>query len=45
MVLHVFVCLLDEVGGRRVALGYVFNRPFPNPPGTFRCNGLSRPGT
>ena len=27
MALHVFMFLLDEVGGRRVALGYVFNRP------------------
>jgi len=35
----------DEVGGQRVTLRHVSNRLFPNPPGTFRCNGLSRPGT
>ena len=27
----------NEVGGRRVALRYVFNRPFPNRTGIFHC--------
>jgi hypothetical protein len=35
----------NEVGGRRVALRYVFNRPFPNRAGTFQRTRLSRPGT
>jgi IS1 family transposase len=35
----------NEVGGRRVALRYVFNRPFPNRTGTFQCIRLSRSET
>ncbi len=35
----------NEVGGRRVALRYVFNRPFPNRAGTFQRTRLSGPGT
>ncbi len=32
----------NEVGGRRVALRYVFNRPFPNQTGTFQRIRLRR---
>ena len=35
----------NEVGGRRVALRYVFNRPFPNRTGTFQGIRLSRSET
>src|SRR5947208_16722973 len=33
---------VNEVGGQRVTLRHVSNRLFPNPPGHFRGNGLSR---